>query len=200
MKIIDISTDLLTSKVYPGDPQPKLQLLNRIDLGDEYELSAIYSGLHAGTHIDAPMHFIEDGDSIDQIPLDVFVGPCRVVEINSEYITGKTVESFPKNCKRLLIKTHSGAKFMAGAAEDAAKMGFDLIGIDALTVGTNDDNAAVHRAFLAGKIALLEGLDLTKTTPGEYFLIAPPVKIVGREAAFARALLIADYIFWGGKV
>jgi len=200
MNIIDISTDLLTAKVYDTDPTPKLQKLNRLDCGDEFELSALYASLHTGTHIDAPMHFIDGGDSIDSIDLERFIGPCTVIELPEGVIAGITIERlFPKNCKRLLIKSGGKAHFMTGAAEDACEIGLELIGTDGLTIGSQEEDGPVHRAFLSHNIPIMEGLDLSKVKSGEYFLMALPVKINGAEASFARAVLIDDHIFWSGK-
>ena len=200
MNIIDISTDLLTAKVYDGDPVPKLQRLNRMDCGDEFELSALYASLHTGTHIDAPLHFIDDGASIDSIDLERFIGPCTVIELPEGVIAGVTIEQlFPKNCKRLLIKSGGKARFMAGAAEDACQTGLELIGTDGLSIGSKEEDGFVHRAFLSHNIPIMEGLDLSNVNPGEYFLMALPIKISGAEASFARAVLVDDHIFWSGK-
>lgn len=199
MNIIDISTDLLTSQIYDTDPEPKLQHLNRMDCGDEFELSAIYASLHTGTHIDAPMHYIENGDSIEKLDLNYFVGPCTVIELPKGMIAGVTVEEFfPRNCERLLIKSGGKAHFMSGAVEDACTTGLKLIGTDGITIGKDEDDAYVHRAFLNNGIPILEGLNLSNVKPGNYYLIALPVRIDGAEASFARAILIDDHIFWAG--
>lgn len=200
MNVIDISTELLTAQVYDTDPTPKLQRLNRMDCGDEFDLSAIYASLHTGTHIDAPRHFIENGNSINSMELERFIGPCTVIELPAGVIAGVTIEQlFPKDCRRLLIKSGGKAHFMSGAATDACKLGLDLIGTDGITIGSKEDDEFVHRAFLSHNIPILEGLDLTSVKAGEYFLIALPIKIDGAEASFARAVLIEDHIFWGGK-
>lgn len=199
MKIIDISTDLLTAQIYDGDPAPKLQRLNRLDCGDDFELSALYSSLHTGTHIDAPKHFLEDGESIDKLDLNCFIGPCTVIELPKGMIAGVTVEEFfPRNCERLLIKSGGKAHFMSGAVEDACVTGIKLIGTDGISIGKDEDDSFTHRAFLNNGIPILEGLDLTNVKPGKYFLVALPVKIDGAEASFARAVLIDDHIFWAG--
>lgn len=199
MKIIDISTELMSAIVYDTDPSPKLQQLNKMEFGDEYNLTALYTCLHTGTHIDAPKHFVEDGKSIDKISLDNFVGPCKVIELPRGTIAGVTIdEMFPKDCERLLIKSGGKAHFMAGAADDASMLGYKLIGTDSITIGKEGEDGAVHRAFLNHDLPILEGLDLSEVQPGEYFLVALPVKIEGTEASLTRAILIDDHIFWSG--
>ena len=200
LKIIDISTEIMSAPAYDLDPKPKLQQLSRIELGDEYNLSALYTSLHTGTHIDAPKHFIEDGKSINEISLDNFVGPCTVLELPKGVIAGVTIDKlFPKKCERLLIKSGGKAHFMTGAAEDASMLGYKLIGTDSITIGKEGEDNSVHRAFLNHDLPILEGLNLNDVQPGEYFLVALPVKIQGTEASLTRAILIEDHIFWSGK-
>lgn len=200
MKIIDISNDLLTAEVYEGDPVPELTPVCTLESGDYYNLNALYAGLHNGTHMDAPLHFLDGGKDIAAVPLETCIGPCRVLEVSPGMITGELVEnSFPRGVERLLIKSGGRAFVHASAAEALAYYGCKLVGTDALTVEPPHGTGETHRAFLQEDVVLLEGLNLSETKNGEYFLIAPPVKIGGAEAAFTRALLISDYIFWSGK-
>ena len=200
MRFIDISRDLLTAPVYPGDPEPSVEHFYSIKGGDDCNLSAVYACVHTGTHADAPLHFIEDGASIDTVPLDVYVGPCTVIAVREGVITGEYVNRhFPRNCERLLIKGDGKAVFMDSAAEEAVSLGVKLIGTDANSIGYKDNQIKPHKAFLSKGIAILEGLDLSEVEPGNYFLIAPPVKLGGLEGAPVRAILATEYIFWGGK-
>lgn len=200
MKIIDISNDLLTAEVYEGDPVPELTPLCTLENGDYYNLNALYAGLHNGTHMDAPLHFFSGAADIASVPLETCIGPCRVLEVSPGIITGEVVEnSFPRGVERLLIKSGGRAFIHTSAAEAMAYYGCKLVGTDALTVEPPNSTGATHRAFFDRDVVLLEGLNLTEPKNGEYFLIAPPVKIGGAEAAFVRALLISDYIFWSGK-
>lgn len=200
MKIIDISTDLLSTPVYPGDPEQRLQHLYSMENGDEYNLSAIYATFHTATHIDAPSHFLEDSDTIDKTSLDTFIGPVKVVTLPSGPVTGEVAEKyFPKDAERIILRTQPDSEFFAGAAEDIAEMGYKLIGYDKPAMGGNNE-MAVHRALLSRGTVLLENLDLSKVSrDGEFFLIAQPIKAVGVEASFTRALLIEDYILWSYK-
>ena len=200
MNFIDISKDMLSAPVYPGDPETLVERISEIKRGNDCNLSAVFACVHAGTHADAPLHFIEDGASIDMIPPEVYIGPCTVIDVREGVITGEYVNgNFPFNCERLLIKGNGQAFFMDSAAEEAAALGIRLIGTDANSIGYHGNQIKPHKAFLGKGIAVLEGLDLSDVAPGSYFLIAPPVKLGGLEGAPVRALLITDYIFWSGS-
>lgn len=200
MHIIDISNDLLTAEVYEDDPVPKLQSVRALEKGDPYTLNALYAGLHNGTHVDAPSHFLEGAADISEVALDACIGPCRVVEVTPGVVTGEVVEnSFPRNCERILLKSGGKAFLHESAATVLAYYGCKLVGTDGLSVEPSNGTGETHKALLSANVAILEGLNLTEVSGGEYFLIAPPVKIGGGEAAFTRAVLISDYIFWSGK-
>lgn len=200
MKIIDISKKFFSSEIYPGDPSPRSELLEKIGSGSDCTLSAVYAGAHTATHTDAPLHFIPDGASVDELPLDAFIGPCTVLQVPPGVITGDYVDRFfPKSCERLLIKGGGRAFFMDSSAQELADRGLRLIGTDSLSVGCKGNQTAPHKAFLLGSVAVLEGLDLSKVKPGNYFLFAPPVLYDGLEAAPVRAVLIEDYIFWSTR-
>ena len=197
MKIYDISVDTLNCEIYTGDPLPEAEALERIADGAECNVASLKMCVHTGTHMDAPLHFLEHGASIDAVPTEQCIGPCRVIEVPEGPITGEYVNrKFPRRCPRLLLKGGGKAWFMDSAAEEAAALGYKLIGTDALSVGTHGDQIKPHKAFSRRNIAILEGLDLSDVPPGDYFLLAAPVKLGGLEAAPVRALLIADYIFW----
>lgn len=200
MKIFDISKDILTAEVYPGDPEPKIKKVADINEGADYNLSEISMCLHNGTHIDAPLHFFNDGEDISSVDPSAFVGPCVVIEVPEGIITGAIVDRyFPRNTKRILIKSNGKAFLHETAATELAVLGCYLVGTDAQTIETAESGGRTHRALLADNIAILEGLDLKNIKEGDYFLVAPPLKIEGAEAAPCRALLISDYIFWSGE-
>ncbi len=200
MKIIDISRDILTTEVYPGDPEPRIQQYQKMDEGDECNLSAIYMCLHNATHIDAPNHFIEDGATAEAFELERFIGECTVIEAPEGPIHGAFVdENIREGCERILIKGNGKAYFSDSGAFALASLGVKLVGTDANSVGTHGAQTGPHRAFLQADIPLLEGLNLTEVAPGNYFLIAPPLSISGVEATPTRALLISDYLFWSKK-
>lgn len=200
MRIIDISNELLGAEVYPGDPEPKLKKVKSLALGDGYNLSSLFTGLHNGTHIDSPLHFFDDGYSVDKMPPDRFIGPCTVIETPSGIITGADVENiFPRTCERVLLKGKGRTFLHESAASEIAYRGCKLLGIDGISIEKQGSDGSAHRALLTEGIAILEGLNLSEVNEGVYFLIAPPIKIEGGEAAPARALLICDYLFWGGN-
>ena len=197
MHLIDITRDVTTAEVYPGDPETVLETLQSIADGGVCNLSAMRLCLHTGTHMDAPLHFLEDGFSVDQYPAEAFIGPCTVLEVKDSPITGEYVnERFPQTAERVLIKGGGEVTFMDSAAEEAAELPLRLIGTDAMSVGTYPNEIRPHKAFLRKGIAILEGLDLSAVQPGNYFLIALPMKIGGADGAPVRAFLADDYIFW----
>lgn len=197
LNIIDISSVLVDAPVYPGDPVPSVKKIFDIEKGDDYSLTLLSTGLHAGTHIDAPSHYIRGAEGIDEIPLQTFIGPCRVVFVN-EFVTGASIEQmYLYNCQRLILKGNGKSSLMAAAAEELVAAGVKLVGIDSQSISTGADQAAVHMTLLDGGCCVLEGLDLSGVDePGDYFLFAAPVKVGGTEAAPARAVLIKDYLYW----
>lgn len=200
LEIIDITSGVFGSEVYPGDPESGICTFKSFEKGDGYNLNAFSACAHAGTHVDAPLHFIEDGLSVDRLPLQPFIGPCRVISVPEGPITGEFVEmNFPRGCRRVLIKGNKKAYFMDHAAYAAAQLEYFLIGTDALSVGEGDNQMAPHKAFLNKGISILEGLDLSGVEEGSYFLIAPPIKLEGLEAAPARAILVKDSFSWGKR-
>ena len=199
MSIIDISRDIARCSVYPGDPETHIEAVSRMADGAGCNLAKISMGLHNGTHADAPLHFVEDGDSIDKVDLDRFFGECAVIEVEPGPITGEYVEENFPNEERILVKSMGRAWFLESAATELALRGIKLIGTDALSVGTKGDQVAPHRAFLTQNIGILESLKLDNVMPGRYFLSALPLKIGAAEASPVRAVLIDSYIFWGGS-
>ena len=200
MDILDISRDILKAPVYPGDPEGYLDPIESLREGGRCNLSAFYTCLHAATHIDAPLHFIDGGAPIDRLPLDIFIGECIVVETPPGPITGEYAEKyFPgKMCERLLIKGNGLAYLMESSAYYVSDSGVKLVGTDSPSIGNHGSNAVIHKALLGSGTAILEGLDLSNVKPGRYFLLAQPLKLSGTEAAPCRALLIADHLFWTG--
>lgn len=197
MEIIDITKRFFSADVYPGDPRPEAEQIAEIGDNSECNLTVVHACVHNGTHADAPSHFLPDGITIDEMTLDAYIGPCKVIEVPDGVITGEYVdEFFPKDCKRLLVKSGGRAYFMDSSAQELAERGLLLIGTDSLSVGTKGNQTGPHRAFLGERVAILEGLELTGVEPGDYFLFAPPVPYDGLDGAPVRAVLISDYIFW----
>ena len=190
MIFFDISPDILSAKLYGEDTPPRLESVCDMSAGDVYNLSDITMCLHTGAHIDAPLHFVEDGEPVDRLPLEKFIGKCTVASANGP-ITAQWIEkNMPWNCKKLLIKCSGNGYLMDNAVFELCRFDLDLVGIDALSIAPEDNEASVHRELMYNDIAILEGIDLSKVDDGDYFLFAAPIKIGDAEAAPCRALLI----------
>lgn len=192
MTIIDISSELFSSPVYPGDPAPSFERLRRISHGDNCNLSQFTSGSHSATHLDAPLHFVDGGATIDAIPLDRFYGPCTVVEAQG-LVTGADIDSIAPRCRRMLLLKGNGEAFLTQSAAFAmAQAGFTLVGTDAQSIAAYGDEVAPHQELLGAGLVILEGLDLSRVEPGDYTLAAFPLFVRGLEAALTRAVLLKD--------
>lgn len=190
MLLYDISTDILTAKVYEGDPEPLLQYINNIESGDEYNLSQFSMCSHNGTHIDAPYHFDSDGEKIGDMRLSTFYGKCTVVTIKG-ILTGDDMEKLLPYCKKRLILHGDGEAYISqSAAVVIADSGIVLVGTDGICVSTAFDEMRVHLEFARKGVAILEGLNLKGIKDGEYTLCAFPIKMADAEAAPCRAILM----------
>ncbi len=190
MRIIDISQELLSCNVYPGDPRPTLTKLKSTDEGELYNLSEISACVHNGTHIDAPFHFLPDGNTVEKIPLDAFVGECFVTRYNGDLNAEDAKKILPDadGAERILI----GGKVTvtADAARVFADAGIKLIGNEGISVGPDDAPMEVHKILLEKNVVLLEGIVLEGVSEGKYFLSAAPLNIRGADGAPCRAYLI----------
>ena len=172
---------------------------------DSCNVSKMSLGVHTGTHMDAPVHFLPNGIGIDQIPLAAAIGRARVIEIG-DHESIKPEELRPHNTQpgeRVLFKTQNSLRcwqtngfvkdfvYIAhDAAQYLASMGVRTVGVDYLSVGGYDkDGAATHKALLEAGIWIIEGLNLAQAQPGIYDLICLPLRIVGGDGAPARAIL-----------
>ena len=191
--IIDISQEVFSCNVFPGDPEPTLHELQNIEDGELYKLSAFTMCAHNGTHVDAPAHFLKDGKQIQQIGLDSFVGEC--------YVARHQGEVTKEDAEKILLKAEQvGAKdriLLAGnlvvsveAAEIFAKANIKLLGNESQSVGPVEAPMAVHLILLKAEIVLLEGVILTDVEEGRYFLSAAPLNLSTCEGAPCRAYLI----------
>ena len=195
MKIIDISQEVLSCKIYEGDPALEGKRIIDMADGGGYNLSALFICAHNGTHVDAPLHFFEDGKSIEQIPLEHFVGECFVAEHNGEVLEADACEMLEKARKvgadkRILIK--GSATVTEEAARVFANADILLIGNESQSVGPENAPMAVHKILLSKDIALLEGIVLDKAQEGRYILNCAPLNIKGFEGSPCRAILIGE--------
>ena len=157
-------------------------------MGDLCNLSGFFTGCHGATHIDAPLHFIEEGTSIEQMPLEPFFGPCRVVTANG-ILTGQQMEQL-RLYPGLRLLFRGGAFLSKSAAFVLADAGVALIGTDQQSIAPAGDEEAPHIELLSRGIPLLEGLYLDDVADGLYTLCAFPLKLQGLEASPVRAVLI----------
>jgi arylformamidase len=207
MKVHDISLTLRQRMpVYPGEPPPLLEPTSQMERGDSYNLSRLTIGTHTGTHIDAPRHFLPDGASVDQIPVDALVGPALVVQMAVEQeITTADLEAaaIPPGTERLLFKTRNSrllddADFRRNfvyvtldAARWLVERGVRLVAIDYLSVERMDAQPnIVHQTLLRAGVVIVEGADLRQVAPGPYLLACLPLKIEGADGSPVRAVLV----------
>ncbi len=190
MLLYDISTEILTAKVYEGDPAPAHEYIKSLESGDEYNLSRFSMCSHNATHIDAPFHFDEDGQKIGDMRLSTFYGKCTVVTIKG-ILTGEDMEKLLPYCKKRLILHGDGEAYISqSAAVVIADSGIVLVGTDGICLSTSFDEMRVHLELARKGVAILEGLNLKGVKDGEYTLCAFPIKLSDSEAAPCRAILL----------
>lgn len=190
MIIHDISRDTINTPVYDGDPETRTERIKSIDNGDSYNLSQISMSVHSGTHLDAPLHFCEDGKSIDNIRLNTFLGKCTVISV-SGILTGEDMERLLPYCKRRVLFHGEGKTFIShSAAIVLAASRVVLVGTDAPSIAPSFDEEKTHRELARSGIIILENLNLSAIDDGEYDLCAFPIKLGGLEAAPCRAIIL----------
>lgn len=209
MKIYDISIPLNDRTViYPGNTPLSVEVHREMPEHATH-LSKITMGSHTGTHVDAPRHAVSDGVALDQIPLETFVGPCRVLDCTKS-VGAVKIEDLKRNkvkkAERILVKTQNSLRgfgtfredyiYLDGDAADyLAKLGITLFGIDYFSVkqrGSKDQRP--HTSLLSKNIPIIEGLDLSQVPAGDYTLVCLPLKFTGIEGAPARVVLIDQFI------
>ncbi len=209
MTIYDISLSISPNlPTWPGDPGLKLEQYESIDKGALYNATQMSSSVHLGTHVDAPRHFIKEGSTVEQLPLEVLTGPCYVTQLPDgiEAITSEVLDrtEITSDMKRVLFGTsnsHFWAKgestfqtdFVAiteDGAEWLVERGIQLVGIDYLSVAPYTESIPTHTVLLKAGVVIVEGLNLSNIMRGFYDLYCLPLKIVGSDGAPARAILI----------
>ena len=195
MKIIDISQEVLSCKVYPDDPKPRAERIRSMEQGEVYNLTEFSMCAHNGTHVDAPFHFIRDGKTVDRIPLEAFVGDCYVARHRGD-VTAGDAKAILESAKRAGADRRILIAGEAVVTEEAAKLfaasGILLIGNESQTVGPEDAPMAVHLILLNAGVVLLEGVVLGSVEAGRYFLNAAPLNLAGADGAPCRAYLISE--------
>ncbi len=203
---IDVSVSLHSGMVHwPDNPPVQIERTLSIEHGDAANVSEISMGAHTGTHMDGPIHFVQEGQGLDEMPLTATIGRARVIEISDpESIKPEELDPHRfQRGERLLFKTQNSARRWSSedfiedfvyvsqeAARYLADRGTQTVGVDYLSVGGfRKDGEETHRALLEAGIWVIEGLDLWEVEPGEYELISLPVKIERSDGAPARAIL-----------
>lgn len=207
MKYYDLTVALSQEiPVYPGDPPFQRKIVADVETGDVCTVSHLCFGSHTGTHVDPPAHFVAGGRTLDELQLEVLIGPARVVELpEAETITRELISRADlAGVKRVIFKTRN-SKLWANsvnefttefvyletdAAELLVELGVKLVGIDYLSVEKfKFDEPTTHYALLRNDVVIIEGLNLTGVPSGDYELICLPMKVKGGDGAPARVVL-----------
>lgn len=207
-EIWDITVPFRTDlPLWPGDPSPSMTMMKCQADGYRCNVTRLDTGVHFGTHLDAPVHFIDGTKGVDELDLNILVGPCVVAGIpDVTEITPDHLESLdlPADTRRLLLKTKNSilwdkpdhafdtefAALTADAARWVVDRGIRLIGIDYLSIQLfADKDSTTHHVLLSDEVIIVEGLDLRAVTPGAYQLTCLPIKLVAADGAPVRAIL-----------
>ena len=206
-RIIDVTLPLSADiPCFPGDPPFQLEPFSRMEQGAPYNVSRLVTGTHAGTHVDAPAHFVAGGATVDQLPLEILVGKARVIELVSvDRIERRDLEKADlRDDLRVLLRTRVSERPRGRAihedsvslSPDAAlylvQAGLKLVGLDCLSVDRPESrDYAAHRALLQAGVIVVEGLDLAAVAPGDYDMTCLPLRLVGADGSPARVFLRA---------
>jgi arylformamidase len=202
---LTISPDLV---VWPGDPAVELERVDKIEDGANANVSRINMGVHTGTHVDAPFHFLEKGITVEYLDLKMLTGRAYVLHVKDDVdlITPELLEKsdIPPRTRRVLFRTRNSELWVKGnkkfqedfvaispeAAEYLINKGVKLVGVDYLSVAPYKDSTPTHEAFLKAEVIIVEGLNLSAVSQGRYMLYCLPIKLAGSDGAPARAILV----------
>ena len=189
MKITDITQELFSCQVYPGDMQPAFERVRSVEK-DKCNVTNVSMCVHNGTHIDAPCHFVAGGKAIDELDLSIFFGKCTVAQFCG--IVGEAdIAPILKICReRLLLK--GSCELSEGASQAVADSHIRLVGVESQSVGSSEAPMPNHLILLGAGIIALEGLRLASVLPGEYTLSAFPLNMSGSDGSPVRAVLINE--------
>jgi arylformamidase len=208
MQIFDVTRTLQAGMAtWPGEPGPELTLIKQMSAGQVADVSHLSLGVHTGTHVDAPRHFITGGAGVESLPLSALIGPARVVSIQNEGAV--RVEELERagldGVERVLFRTRNSDQWSDSvfkedfvyldpdAARWLAERGTRLVGVDYLSVEAfAAAEPQTHRMLLSAGVVIVEGLDLREISPGDYFLSCLPLKLAGADGAPARVVLTRD--------
>lgn len=196
--------------VYPGDPVPQIEWpTSSHAAGDACNVGSFAGGFHTGTHVDAPWHFIGGGRRLGDVPLEHWLGPCWVADLDAEpkCVTAEALDraGVPADTRRLLLKTRNSRRdywheawdphfiyVHRSAAQWCVDRGILTLGLDYLTIDPpGEANFPAHRTLLGHGVTVLETLNLRGVPAGAYELLAAPVHIPEADGAWCRAILRA---------
>ncbi|MBQ2546148.1 MAG: cyclase family protein [Clostridia bacterium] len=187
MKIYDITQELFSAHVYPGDKKPAFRRVSDMEEGALCNITEFEMNAHNGTHVDAPRHFVKDGTPIEGLDLATLVGPCTVAAFDGP-ITEADIFAH-RGCVRLIAK--GKCRLTEESARALSACGVKLFGLESQSIAGDDPPLAVHVEVLSHGIVALEGLDLSAVEEGDYFLFAAPLKLAGSDGSPCRAVLVS---------
>ena len=209
MTIYDITLTISPDMpLWPGDPAVELTQVAFIDQGANANVSHLSFGVHTGTHVDAPHHFLNDRRTVESLALEALTGSCYVLRLDDGIvsITADVLEAarLPEGVERLLFRTRNSTIWAGGitefqtdfvavpldGAEWLVRRGVKLVGVDYLSVSPYKKSRPTHETLLKAGVVIVEGLDLSKVEQGFYELYCLPLKIAGADGAPARAILV----------
>jgi arylformamidase len=207
VKVFDVSVPVSSRlPTWPGDPKVSLVRASSIANGDAANVSRLDAGVHTGTHVDAPLHFVDGAPGIDSIPIETLVGPCLVVAADPPGLDLRPEDLPATHHTRILFKTRNSRRWAAAdeafdtefvavgpeLADQLVAEGKRLVGVDYLSVESYHApfEHPVHHTLLEARIVVIEGLELSQVEPGEYDLYCLPLKLVGSDGAPARTVLV----------
>ena len=210
-RIWDVSVPIRNGGVvYPGNPPITITAVQSIAAGDTANVSRIALGSHTATHVDAPLHFMDGGAGVDELPLDVLIGPARLISFDDDVLAVGEAELRRHDLRgvtRVLIRTRNSAWLAADSAEfhpdfthvtpDGAEylvsLGVRLVGVDYLSVEQfRSPHHRTHKTLLSNGIVIVEGLALAEPPAGDYELYCLPMLMAGLDGAPARTVLISQ--------
>lgn len=208
MRTYDVSLTISPNlPTWPGDPPIMIERTSKIEEGGIANVSRMNMGVHTGTHVDAPIHFIQGGSSVEKMLLKVLIGRAFVLDMGDvDLITAAVLEQadLPPRTRRVLLKTRNSQYWaqglttfqedFVGVSADGAQFlvdrGVQLVGVDYLGVAPFNDVIPTHQILLKAGVVILEGLNLAMVEDGRYNLYCLPIKLAGSDGAPARAILV----------
>jgi len=210
MRIYDVTVSVSPAMpVWPNNPGVELERMNKIEAGANSNVSRLAMGVHSGTHVDAPVHFIQGAAGVDTLKLEILMGRAAVIHLpKAARITAPDLAAakISPRTKRLLVKTRNSDFWASGdrefhtdyvgvgpdAAEWLVRRGIQLVGVDYLSVAPWKESRPTHEILLKAGVVVVEGLNLSAVRPGLYDFICLPLKLTDCDGAPARAVLIKN--------